>query len=42
MRIAICDDDWNMQKTLRVFIDQTFQDLDMLMGSHPVRPCWRQ
>lgn len=31
MRIAICDDDWNMQKTLRVFIDQTFQDLDMLV-----------
>lgn len=31
MRIAICDDDWSMQKTLRVFIDQTYQDLDMLV-----------
>ena len=31
MKIAICDDDWHMQQTLRAFIDQTFQDLDMLV-----------
>lgn len=31
MKIAICDDDWNMQQTLRTFIDQTYQDLDMLV-----------
>lgn len=30
MKIAICDDDWHMQQTLRLFIDQTYQDLDML------------
>lgn len=31
MKIAICDDDWHMQQTLRLFIDQTYQDLDMLV-----------
>lgn len=31
MRIAICDDDWHMQQTLRLFIDETYQDLDMLV-----------
>lgn len=31
MKIAICDDDWHMQQTLRAFIDQTFQDLDLLV-----------
>ena len=31
MKIAICDDDWQMQQTLRTFIDQTYGDLDMLV-----------
>lgn len=31
MKIAICDDDWHMQQTLRTFIDETYQDLDMLV-----------
>lgn len=31
MKIAICDDDWHMQQTLRLFIDQTYQNLDMLV-----------
>lgn len=31
MKIAICDDDWNMQNTLRIFIEETCQDNDMLV-----------
>lgn len=34
LRIAICDDDWHMQQTLRLFIDQTYQDLDVLMDGY--------
>lgn len=30
MKIAICDDDWHMQQTLRLLIDEIYQDLDML------------
>lgn len=40
MKIAICDDDWHMQQTLRLFIDQTYQDLDMLVdGFTSGEPC---
>lgn len=31
MKIAICDDDWHMQQTLRLLIDEIYQDLDMLV-----------